>query len=95
MAEHKVALDSLVVHPVLRGIYRSEGVFDRPQSKLPLQAPPSCSRVAHWPELSGRTFELGMLDLLPAATTPLLAGKAATAELFGVMKKGTSQRRVL
>ncbi len=38
---------------------------------------------------------MGMLDLLPAVSTPLLAGRAATAELFGVLKKFMSQRRVI
>ncbi len=40
-------------------------------------------------------FNLGMLELLTAARTPMIGGRPAVAELFGVLKKGTDLRRVI
>ncbi len=59
------------------------------------QAPNACGRVLRWDELAGRMFDLGMLELLEAAQTPMIVGRPAVAELFGVLKRGTDQRRVI
>jgi hypothetical protein len=40
-------------------------------------------------------YDVGMLALAPASSTAVLAGRAATAELFGVSKKDTPQLRVI
>ncbi len=62
-------------------IYRADGIFDRPVGELPAQAPSACSRVLRWDELAGRALNLGMLELLEAACTPMIGDRPAVAEL--------------
>ena len=93
--EHRVPLDDGHVHPVLARIFATPGIFDRPQSELPAQAPPSCSRVRAWRPLAGRMFDLGMLSLLPLDSTPRVGGVRAVSSLFGVEKKGSDALRVI
>ena len=57
------------------------GVFDPPEAELPLQCPRACERVRSWPSLAARLWDIGMLQLLPAASTPSVGGERAAAAI--------------